>query len=58
MTDILVIHPHVGSVWLLDAWEHDGQLSGKIVADHMFGHDIYEVLTFPASCIIKHGRQT
>lgn len=55
-SDILVSHPHVGSVWLLDAWEHDGQVSGKVLADYMFGHALYEVLTFPATCIRRRGK--
>lgn len=55
---VLVIHPHVGSLWLSNPRIEGDYVIGEVEADTMFGHPIMETLNFPVTCIrkIQHGR--
>jgi hypothetical protein len=56
VADALVCHPDVGSVWLKDAMTVGDQVTGEAWAGRILGHDVYEPMTFPKSCVRRWER--
>lgn len=51
--EALICHPDVGSLWLYDAYIDGDYVVGQAYAETCLGHDIYETMHFPKTCIRK-----